>query len=72
MNTNDLILSWTSKPYKKSIGLADGVTLSQFALDEYTAEQSLANYTTGIPYTILFCKQLSRTVLNPQSGTSSL
>ncbi|XP_031559188.1 glycine receptor subunit alpha-2-like isoform X2 [Actinia tenebrosa] len=52
MTTHDLILSWASEPYKKSVGVADGVTLSQFALDEYTAEKSLANYTTG-SFTIL-------------------
>jgi hypothetical protein len=48
MSAKDLKLFWSSKPYKKSVVVADGVTISQFALDEYTAEKTIANYTTGI------------------------
>ncbi|XP_031559202.1 gamma-aminobutyric acid receptor subunit beta-1-like [Actinia tenebrosa] len=52
MNTDELFLFWVSPTYKDSIVIADEVTLSQFALDEYSATKILASYPTG-SFTIL-------------------
>lgn len=43
----DLVLNWRDNPYKNSASLAKGMSMSQFEIEDYTANKTIATYVSG-------------------------